>query len=177
MVQDGHEVRVGFAVSQPLPGQLKHLSRTFCVYVNLVYRKNKSELDINFLIPLTQEECTPCRYKWFCSLGSNNRALTLLASCTGPHQHRAYISGGKPYDLMRGIRIIIRIHTSSNLLANSSSSSFRSISKKSKCLKGNWTKISKSRTSHEHKHKGLSMFKYRPRHTVVVYSCNTITPG
>lgn len=65
MVQDGHEVRVGFAVSQPLPGQLKHLSCTFCVYVNLVYRKNKSELDINFLIPLTQEECTPCRYKWF----------------------------------------------------------------------------------------------------------------
>lgn len=133
MVQDGHEVRVGFTVSQPLPGQLKHLSCTFCVYVNLVYRKNKSELDIHFLIPLTQEECTPCRY----SLGNKNRASTLLASCTGPHQQRADISRGKPYDLSSRIIIIIRIHTSSNLLANSSSSSFRSISKKSKCLKGN----------------------------------------
>lgn len=42
-MQDGHEVRVSFTVSQPLPGQLKHLSRTFCVYVNLFHGKKKSK--------------------------------------------------------------------------------------------------------------------------------------
>lgn len=49
MVQNGHEVRVGFTVGQPLPGQLEHLSCTFCVYVNLFYRKNKAESNIHFL--------------------------------------------------------------------------------------------------------------------------------
>lgn len=38
VVQDGHKVRVRLCVSQPLPRQLKHLSCTFGVYVNLEKR-------------------------------------------------------------------------------------------------------------------------------------------
>lgn len=52
MVQNGHEVRVGFTVSQPLPGQLKHLSGTFCVYVDLFHRENKPGSDSNVMIPI-----------------------------------------------------------------------------------------------------------------------------
>lgn len=43
VVQDGHEVRVSFTMGQPLPRQLKHLSCTFCVYVNLFRMKKKSK--------------------------------------------------------------------------------------------------------------------------------------
>lgn len=49
VVQDGHEVRVGFAVGQPPPGQLEHLRGAFCVYVNLVYRENRAESSIQLL--------------------------------------------------------------------------------------------------------------------------------
>lgn len=56
MVQNGHEVGVGFAVGQPSPGQLKHLSGAFCVYVNLVYRKTKPNQTSNSLILPIKED-------------------------------------------------------------------------------------------------------------------------
>ena len=46
-MQDGHEVRVSFTVGEPLPGQLKHLSSTFCVYVNLFHIKKKTVKSIS----------------------------------------------------------------------------------------------------------------------------------
>lgn len=145
MVQNGHEVRVGFTVGQPLPGQLKHLSCTFCVYVNLFYRKPKPSQSSSFLIPQYRKSTHNASTSESCHLG--NRTSTLLTGCTGPHQLRTRILRGKSYDQRSHSRAVSRIHTSSNLLANSSSSSFRSISKKSKCLKGNGTKVTKSKTS------------------------------
>lgn len=43
VVQDGHKVRVGLCVSQPLPRQLKHLSCAFGVYVNLRNRAQRAQ--------------------------------------------------------------------------------------------------------------------------------------
>lgn len=57
MVQNGHEVGVGFAVGEPPPGQLKHLSGAFCVYVNLVYRKNKVGSNIQLLDSPNKGRC------------------------------------------------------------------------------------------------------------------------
>ena len=36
-------------MGEPLPGQLKHLSSTFCVYVNLFHIKKKSKSGIQVL--------------------------------------------------------------------------------------------------------------------------------
>lgn len=53
VVQDGHEVRVSFTMGQPLPGQLKHLSCTFCVYMHLfrMEKKSKSNIQVPQFLP------------------------------------------------------------------------------------------------------------------------------